>query len=100
MEDIKVKKEKRILTVEFDCHINLKAKNVFKRAKEWEEFEPDLLNLLIAIISRKLTPKSFYLKSVVISIISSTWKSQMSSGLGCAEHFAAVNSPCPTGLPV
>lgn len=101
MEDIKVKKEKEfsqwrlIVTL-----ISNKKKKSLKGQSQWEMFKSDLLNLPIAIMSSKLTPQSFYLKSVTCYFYHFQYeKSQMSSGLNCTKYFAEVNSPCPTVLP-
>lgn len=62
MEGIKVKKEEEFLLWILIVALILKGrKKVFKRAV----FESDLSNLLIEITLRKLTPKSFYLESVI-----------------------------------
>lgn len=68
MEDIKVKKGKEFSWWILIVALISKEKKIFKRAL----FESDLLNLLIAIMFRKLMPQSFYLSQLfVISIISS-----------------------------
>lgn len=65
MEDIKVKKEKEFLQWNLIVTLISKQKMSLKGQSQWEMFTSDLLNLLIAIMSSKLTPKSFYLKSVI-----------------------------------
>lgn len=99
MEDIKVKKEEEFSQWNLIVTLISKQKMSLKGQSQWEVFESDLLNLLIAITSRKLTPKSFYLKSVICYFYHFQYI-KISEFRARLKRFAELNSPCPTEFPI